>query len=238
VEVLCIVAVLGLLLGFCVQVTRTVHSPGGWAVLALTGVIAYVASDVLSGIVHWAGDTIGHERVWFLGPHFIRPFREHHSDQKAITRHDFVETNGNTCIIIAGPLAVAFLLMSGHQDFRFYGATFVAFMAMFVVATNQFHKWAHADHPPAIAYPLQRLGLILAPVHHEIHHAAPHDKHYCITVGWMNPILNGVRLFRASEWLIARVRPTWLHIDERIRFAEANRAQAAGAPPHGPNVVP
>ncbi len=235
-ETLCIVVVFALLAGFCVQITRTIHSSGGWVNLVLTGLTAYVATDVLSGVVHWAGDTVGTERLFFVGPHFIRPFREHHTDQKAITRHDFIETNGNNCIVMSAPLSIAFVLMPDHESFGFFTSTFVAFMGVFVVATNQFHKWAHGDHPPATARVLQRWGLILSPRHHEIHHAAPHDKHYCITVGWMNPVLNGLRLFRALEWVVGRVGPTWLHIEERMRFAaqkaaDIDRAARNGATP-------
>jgi ubiquitin-conjugating enzyme E2 variant len=226
VEIASIVAVFGLLIAFGVRVGRSVDTPLGWVGLAITLLVAYIASDVISGLVHWAGDTIGDERVPFLGPNFIRPFREHHHDQKDITRHDFIETNGNNCIVVVVPLAAAYVL-SPPSGFGFLAATFVAFLALFVVATNQFHKWAHHDAPPRIARPLQRWGLILSPRHHDIHHAAPHDKHYCITVGWMNPILNGLRFFRALEWIIARVRPTWLHIEERTRFAAARATEAA-----------
>lgn len=233
VEIVSIVAVFGLLIAFGLRVGRAVDSPLGWVELAITLLVAYIASDVISGIVHWAGDTIGHEEVPFLGPNFIRPFREHHTDQKDITRHDFIETNGNNCIVVLVPLVAAYLL-SPRSGLGFFLATFVAFLGLFVVATNQFHKWAHDDAPPWFARPLQRWGLILAPGHHDIHHAAPHDKHYCITVGWMNPVLNGLHFFRGMEWVIARFRPTWLHIEERTRFA-ANRAaeaaQGVAAPP-------
>ena len=133
--------------------------------------------------------------------------------------------------MVCGPLALAFLLMPEQESFRFFTATFVAFMCLFLVATNQFHKWAHAAHPPALSRPLQRWGLILSPRHHEIHHAVPHDKHYCITVGWMNPVLNGIRFFRTAEWLIARVRPAWLHIEERTRAARATTENAVAAVP-------
>src|SRR4029079_9769245 len=125
------------------------------------------------------------------------------------------------------PLAVAFGLLPARESFGFFTATFVAFLAAFVVATNQFHKWAHADNPPAIARPLQRWGLILSPQHHAIHHRTPHDRHYCITVGWMNPVLNAVRFFRAVEWVIARVRPSWLYIEERRIYAAQLAAEAA-----------
>jgi len=233
VEIVSIVAVFALLIAFGIRVGRTIDTPLGWVQLAITLLVAYIASDVISGIVHWAGDTIGNETVPFLGPNFIRPFREHHVDQKDITRHDFIETNGNNCIVVLVPLVAAYLL-SPRGGFGFFAATFVAFLALFVVATNQFHKWAHDENPPFIARPLQRWGLILSPRHHDIHHAAPHDKHYCITVGWMNPVLNGIRFFRTAEWLIARVRPTWLHIEERTRFAAARASEAAQNVAGGP----
>ena len=228
VEIASIVAVLGLLLAFAVRIVTTIESGRGWLTLAATVAVSYLASDVISGVVHWAGDTIGNEDVPFLGPNFIRPFRQHHVDQKDISRHDFIETNGNNCIVILGPLAVAFLLMPSEQTAGFFVATFVALLALFVVMTNQFHKWAHSDTPPRAARVLQRWSLIQTPRHHDKHHAVPHDRHYCITVGWMNPVLNKLHFFRGMEWVVAQFRPHWLYIEERTRhaaaLAEAKRA--------------
>jgi hypothetical protein len=163
-----------------------------------------------------------------VGPNFVRPFREHHTDPKGITHHDFIETNGNNCIVVLAPLALAFAFLPGQVSLLFFVASFVAFLVLFIVATNQFHKWAHADNPPAFARVLQRWGLVLPPGHHAIHHARPHDRHYCITVGWMNPVLNGVRFFRIAEWLVARVSPNFLYIEERRAFA-AERERAAAS---------
>ena len=65
-------------------------------------------SDFLSGFVHWAGDTVGDESTPIFGPNFVRPFRYHHVDPEDITRHDFIETNGNNCIVaVAGAAAGA-----------------------------------------------------------------------------------------------------------------------------------
>ena len=73
----------------------------------LTG---YIVSDFLSGFVHWAGDTVGDESTPIFGPNFVRPFRYHHVDPEDITRHDFIETNGNNCIVAAPVLLLVLLL--------------------------------------------------------------------------------------------------------------------------------
>ena len=70
----------------------------------------YIVSDFLSGFVHWAGDTVGDETTPIFGPNFVTPFRYHHVDPEDITRHDFVETNGNNCIV-AAPVLLLVLLM-------------------------------------------------------------------------------------------------------------------------------
>ncbi len=106
----------------------------------------------------------------------------------------------------------------------------MGFLALFIVATNQFHKWAHSDHPPRVAVLLQRWGLILSPEHHNIHHALPHDRQYCITVGWMNPLLNRIQFFRGVEAMVAAVRPEWLYLEERELFV-ANAAARRPRPP-------
>ena len=68
-------------------------------------------ADFLSGFVHWAGDTVGDESTPVFGPNFVKPFRYHHVDPEDITRHDFVETNGNNCIVVAPVLSLVLLLM-------------------------------------------------------------------------------------------------------------------------------
>src|SRR5262245_28317038 len=51
-----------------------------------TAVLAgYLLADLLSGVVHWMGDTLGDENARWFGPAFARPFREHHDDPRGIS---------------------------------------------------------------------------------------------------------------------------------------------------------
>jgi hypothetical protein len=67
-----------------------------------------------------------------------------------------------------------------------------------VFATNHIHRWAHARRPPPIVGALQRAGLVLSPAHHARHHRR-HDGAYCVTCGWLNPLIDGSGVLAALE---------------------------------------
>ena len=194
-------------------------------VVACAGV-GFLASDVLSGVVHWSADTLFGETTPFIGRRFIRPFREHHQDPRAITHHDFVETNGNNCLATSPVLGAIVPVLPDAPGVTFYVCSVSVFMAWSLFATNQFHKWAHADRVPHIVVLLQRWHLILSPSHHDVHHKAPHDRHYCITVGWMNPLLARVRFFHLLEWAVNAVWPRIIapHAVQRRQAARTDPA--------------
>jgi ubiquitin-conjugating enzyme E2 variant len=166
--------------------------------------LGYIAADLVSGIVHWAADTWGTPEWPLLGQALIRPFREHHVDPQEITRHDFVETNGNNCFISIGPGVAAALLPDGpgHTG-AFFAATFTFSLILWVLFTNQFHKWSHLEAPPPAIALLQRWHLILPRDHHLVHHSAPYTRYYCITVGWLNEPLQRIAFFPFLERLVS-----------------------------------
>jgi hypothetical protein len=180
------------------------NTGAAWLTIALASLAGYVASDWLSGMVHWAGDRWGTEKTFMLGPTIVKPFREHHSDQKEITRHNFVETNGNNCMGTTVILVFSLLLPEEGLIGLFLRVAAVG-LCFGLFATNQFHQWAHLDAPPLPIHLLQRLHLILPADHHAKHHQAPYDRDYCITTGWLNPLLRKVRYFEFLEWAIERI---------------------------------
>ena len=173
-------------------------------VVAAAAVAGYLLADFVSGLIHWLADRFGTPETPIIGPAFVRPFREHHTDPEAITRHDFIETNGNNCLLLVPQLVLTFyfLDLSPGQPLRLFGAGLVLFLSCGIFATNQFHKWAHMAKPPAVPRILQRVHLILSQGHHKIHHISPFNTHYCITTGWWNVPLRKLRVFETLEAIL------------------------------------
>lgn len=159
-------------------------------------VLAMAFADLVSGLVHWAFDTFGDVDTPILGKLAIRTFRHHHVDPEAITRHDFVETNGHNAalsVLLISPVAYA------PPSMPPFLALFLSFAAVFVAGTSQLHKWAHSERPPRFVRLLQRAGLVLRPEAHAAHHHPPFDRAYCVTTGWLNPVLDRAEVFRRLE---------------------------------------
>ncbi|XP_037904211.1 plasmanylethanolamine desaturase, partial [Hermetia illucens] len=173
-------------------------------VAAFCGIIT---ADFGSGLVHWAADTWGSVDLPIIGKAFLRPFREHHLDPTSITRHDFIETNGDNFMVavpLLATLAYKFLTRSNHeiqQDFAWSAYLFLC--SIFVAMTNQIHKWSHTYWAlPRWVLFLQENHIILPRRHHRIHHVAPHETYFCITTGWLNWPLEKIRFWPSLEIVI------------------------------------
>ncbi len=174
-------------------------SPGvvaaAWAVLA-----AYLAADLVSGLVHFVGDSFGTVDTPWLGRTFVLPFRSHHDRPQEICAHDFVETNGNNAFAALFALVPAVTYLPAREG----GAAallglFVLVFTVTVLLTNQIHKWAHVRRPPRLVRALQRAGVLLSPERHRPHHLRPHGRGYCVTSGLFNAVLDPIGFFPALE---------------------------------------
>jgi uncharacterized membrane protein YoaK (UPF0700 family) len=155
--------------------------------LLLAVAAGYALADAASGLTHWFCDSFFREDTPCIGRALIHPFREHHRNPTAMTRHGFLELTGNSCLGVAPLLGLAVWRPTTlHVD-----AAVVAF-ALALFATNLIHKWAHSATVPEWVAALQRWNLILNPARHNLHHTPPNRSGYCVTNGWMNVLLDRI----------------------------------------------
>ncbi|KAJ8041346.1 hypothetical protein HOLleu_12141 [Holothuria leucospilota] len=178
-----------------------------WMTPLVAGFFGIIVADFFSGLVHWAADSYGSVTLPVIGKAFIRPFREHHIDPTAITRHDFIETNGDNfmiAVILLAPNALQFYLGSESSIQKTYSLqSFFFLLAIFVTMTNQIHKWSHTYFGlPRWVTLLQDCHIILPRKHHRVHHVAPHETYFCITTGWLNyPMEKYAFWTRLEAWI-------------------------------------
>lgn len=83
--------------------------------------------------------------LWLLSfydyQNFLRPFREHHIDPTSITRHDFIETNGDNFMVtipFLGRMTWHFITQSEEEvQKNFSWSCYLFLLAIFVAMTNQ-----------------------------------------------------------------------------------------------------
>lgn len=185
----CFVLLTTLCLWHLVEATR-LYFP---LVTLIAAPIGWLAADLLSGIAHWAFDSFGNVKTPVIGNSFIRPFRAHHADPEEMTRHDFVETHGSSCLAALPLLAGATLMAPDTWTGTLLQAALL-FTAMGVLATNQCHKWTHMHEieTPRFVIWAQRRWLILPREQHRLHHTPPFDTHFCMSSGWLNAPFNAL----------------------------------------------
>jgi len=221
-ELLCIVLSTSVLLSNLVCLVKLADLSSFHSVLIVTSacVLGMLTADFLSGLAHWGADSYGSINLPLIGPAFIRPFREHHIDPTSITRHDFVETNGDNFTL---PLPfLSMLLYKLSQSPSFYGqhtffCWYLFMLGLLVSFTNQIHKWSHTYYGlPRVVVWMQNAGVILGRREHRRHHVAPHETHFCITTGWLNDPLEKVNFWRRLEQLIQVITGNKPRIDDTL----------------------
>jgi len=176
---------------------------------ALAFVLSMLFADFCSGLLHWGADTWGTFDTPFVGPTFIRSFREHHVTPTAMCQHDLFETNGDNCLATLPVLL--FMALKDVKDsngavlvWPFFVLNFWVWSCLWIAMTNQFHSWSHMQKPPIFVVLLQKASIILSPAAHRQHHIMPFDRNYCITNGWVEPFLISINFWKHAEDFVTK----------------------------------
>jgi ubiquitin-conjugating enzyme E2 variant len=200
VEVGLVTAAGGLLLALGVRSFQGLQATDAWWMIPGALVLGVLCADFATGAVHWFCDRFFDEDTPILGQALIRPFREHHVDPQGMVRHGLLELHGNSTIPVIAVLgAVQLAELSPASPGTVALHLWLFSLCTSSIATNQFHMWAHAPSVPAPVRWLQRHGVILSPERHALHHDGRFDRSYCMTSGWMNPLLDRTDFFGRIE---------------------------------------
>lgn len=199
------VGVLAALLAPFVYRTAVAAVAGGHAAaLVVALVLGVLASDFITGFLHWFADTFFAEETPLIGRTLIEPFREHHRDPLAMTRRSFLRMS-NANVVATTVMLVAVWCGRGVFASRppsVFADAFIMSLAGALWLTNELHKWAHVARAPRPVAWIQATGLILTPARHARHHTGSHGREFCVTTGWLNPILDRTGAFTAAERVI------------------------------------
>jgi hypothetical protein len=194
-----------LMLGTFISGVSSVSGFGDYLSVAAGMVLAWVLSDLGSGIYHWGVDNYGSGKTPVFGGQ-IAAFQGHHQRPWTITEREFCNNVHKVFGPARVPAAILFVLSLVHP-----GDIVLASLSSFlflVCMSQQFHAWSHMKKSelPAVVDAMQEAGLLISRRDHGAHHKAPFDGNYCIVSGLWNPILdqNGDEnaFFRALERLV------------------------------------
>jgi len=203
IEIMCTVLAVGLFPFACYNIAS--HFSLSLFPALICGItVGILFADFMSGLVHWSADTWGTLEVPFFGPTFIRSFREHHVTPAAMCEHDLFETNGDNFMLTIIPLYYVGSVNMELDSWNIFVAAFWVSTCFGVSLTNQFHKWAHTHRPPPFVTFLQKHWIILPKENHTQHHKPAFDGYYCITTGWLNPLLDSIGFWKTLENIISR----------------------------------
>lgn len=183
------------------------HRTAWWGLLLAVLAGLYVA-DLVSGLLHWAFDTWFNENIGFVR-RMVLQVREHHVYPNRIFDIHFTHDAGTlswiALILTAPVLAWATLVAGASSALSAYAIVAASVFSVVLVFMLETHKCGHRPRNPAAVRWLQKSGLLLSVPHHIRHHSGNHDVNYCIVNGWADRTLGRLGLFRALEWLVARL---------------------------------
>lgn len=176
--------------------------PTAWILCQVA--LGILFADLMSGFVHWYIDTYGNPKTPILGRHVYLPTINHHAHPLDCTRANFLSRNGPlwtlTAIFIGG------FALAGWINAFTITATLAGALA------NDIHVWSHQPkrRRPRLVRWLQDRKIILTPREHWLHHTGGFNRRYCTVTNLLNPVLDGLRIFRLIEGLVeglARRKP-------------------------------
>lgn len=189
--------------------------PSWWIAPGL--LIGWYLADLTSGLVHMYMDyrpcppgkrlndlffytgsresaeyqTMLRERMTAINPfeRLVYDFKNHHPRPLALGRRSLWRLIGSTLIVAGLPLSLVLNLSWAVQPLP---AGMTAALFAFTIGASfaqLFHASLHRDHNPPPIDLMRRLGLLMTPAAHQLHHDTLRQD-FATNCGWSNPLVN------------------------------------------------
>jgi hypothetical protein len=131
----------------------------------------------------------------------VYDFKNHHPRPDALGRPSFLVQIGSTIIFASLPASVVLNLLALTMPLA--GWMVIAAVVFIIRGTlaQYFHGTLHRSDNPWIVHVMRRVGLLMTPEAHALHHATLR-RDFATNTGWSNPLVNSV--FRTA------IRRGWL----------------------------
>lgn len=149
--------------------------------------VAYLLADFINGFVHlWMDNNDNYTSA--IGP-LVAIFHLHHRTPRYTSKHPaaiyFFESGSKNWLVVYLSLLVwAQLALGIHPMLSFT----LAWVGVLSSVAELSHYWCHNSNSRVVRY-FQRVGLLLSPGHHSIHHTQD-NKNYAFLNGMSDPLLN------------------------------------------------
>jgi ubiquitin-conjugating enzyme E2 variant len=178
--------------------------------IAVKVALCFLVADLIVGLVHWAEDSYGSPEWPLIGAAVIAPNLLHHAKPRAFLENSWWKSADLQVVAGAALIAVAWLC-------GWFSAELLLVVVLAANA-NEVHRWAHrtkAENGRLVTW-LQRLKLVQGRAHHGRHHGGQRNSAYCAITAWVDPLLDGMRLWRALEWLVWRITGVRPRVDPMV----------------------
>ena len=164
----------------------------------------------LDRLFHYAGSRESEEylelrnRVWARISPFERlvyDFKNHHPRPEALGRRPFLVQVGSTILLVSLPVSILLNLLC--LAFAAPGWLVAGAVVLTIGGTlaQYFHGTLHRAENPRIVHAMRRLGLLMTPEAHALHHQTLR-RDFATNTGWSNPLVNAVfRIAISRSWV-------------------------------------
>lgn len=155
-----------------------------------------IAAELTFGFVHWVEDAYIREDTPLVGKLIGKPNTIHHHFPRYMTGHTWWKS--------AWVLVILSIILVSSAWFMRMLTWHVWLFTLLAANANEFHKWQHRtrkENGPVISF-FQDVHILQSGKHHALHHTDPKNSHYCNITNFLNPILDGVRLWCILEWIL------------------------------------